>query len=118
MTCQNKTLLNFNPHSHKGSDHIEFWSAFVCVISIHTPTRGVTRAFTIIFFSINISIHTPTRGVTMEYVQDVSEKLISIHTPTRGVTDFAIVDETHEMNFNPHSHKGSDRYSQNLKKTN
>ena len=80
------------------------------IISIHTPTRGVTLpprqipganihfnphshkgsddGFISHVHSYVISIHTPTRGVTRFYGLKVpfTEK-ISIHTPTRGVTE-------------------------------
>ena len=41
---QNIFLCYFNPHSHKGSDKVSpDKGVLVPVISIHTPTRGVTR---------------------------------------------------------------------------
>ena len=52
------------PHSHAGS-YVVVHVAVVAVVSIHTPTRGVTNAY--LFFVSgfgNVSIHTPTRGVT------------------------------------------------------
>ena len=100
---------HFNPHSHEGSDKGKGLQFPLSVISIHTPTRGVT----IIMFDYygsrwfqstlprgewrvldwyfkchsTISIHTPTRGVTGEILSGIEgRKLISIHTPTRGVT--------------------------------
>ena len=79
-------------------------------VSIHTPTKGVTRLLsctsieirgfnphthegcddgvTRAFNSLNqVSIHTPTKGVTR--LQTIPEwyKWVSIHTPTKGVTD-------------------------------
>ena len=79
--------LYFNPHSHKGSDRIMLRSKFIKTISIHTPTRGVTTK-------------------TLKCSQP---DLISIHTPTRGVTVAFVILQACDENFNPHSHKGSDR---------
>ena len=59
-------IIDFNPHSHKGSDVSALTlTDFGFKISIHTPTRGVTKPFEFIFAEIKISIHTPTRGVTV-----------------------------------------------------
>ena len=58
----------------------------LCFISIHTPTKGVTKdapAFDAVW---NISIHTPAKGVTPPYFKDL----------------------IFSMYFNPHSRKGSD----------
>ena len=56
---------HFNPHSRKGSDRQLRQTWPPCMISIHTPARGVTyglvrRGFLVML----ISIHTPARGVT------------------------------------------------------
>ena len=55
-----------------------------------------------------ISIHTPTRGVTAKAGTPVHIDLISIHTPTRGVTGTQYITDNADYHFNPHSHKGSD----------
>ena len=36
------TTINFNPHSHEGSDDLGAKSYLRELISIHTPTKGVT----------------------------------------------------------------------------
>ncbi len=76
----------FNPHTHAGCDFGVIQARQEAVVSIHTPTQGVTI---VIFNGINISIvsiHTPTQGVTDETGKwDYSLK-VSIHTPTQGVT--------------------------------
>ena len=54
----------FNPHTHAGCDFGVIQARQEAVVSIHTPTQGVTI---VIFNGINISIvsiHTPTQGVT------------------------------------------------------
>ena len=98
----------FNPHSHEGSDEIYRTLREYKVISIHTPTKGVTGVMEIMVMLVMISIHTPTKGVTgfksglNELLGDfnphshegsdgakILEKFgfdISIHTPTKGVT--------------------------------
>ena len=35
-----------------------------CVVSIHTPTQGVTMNKTDLIKMVAVSIHTPTQGVT------------------------------------------------------
>ncbi len=78
------------------------------LISIHTPTQGVTVVSTTLRDYYKISIHTPTQGVTgmVGYIQSL--QLISIHTPTQGVTydRWTIIKPVED--FNPHSHAGSD----------
>ena len=107
---------------------LKVWGA---LISIHTPTKGVTQ-FCLIetvyhnYFNPhshegsddaeekvgqqleNISIHTPTKGVTTSSNLAACFTQISIHTPTKGVTkDIKAIDAT-DIHFNPHSHEGSD----------
>ena len=79
--------LNFNPHSHAGSDN---------------PSNSPYNILG------NISIHTPTQGVTIFLWQIIFVCIISIHTPTQGVTQLARPSATAVRNFNPHSHAGSD----------
>ena len=79
-------MLYFNPHSHEGSDNdFEVFKKWM-LISIHTPTRGVTQYRQASRGNCRISIHTPTRGVTNGKPKDMFSYGISIHTPTRGVT--------------------------------
>ena len=56
-----------------------------------------------------ISIHTPTKGVTRAQEDKELTEDISIHTPTKGVTLYIISVSLESINFNPHSHEGSDR---------
>ena len=56
------------------------------LVSIHTPTKGVTRFAKLKYVTLKVSIHTPTKGVTMIGVTRISVFLVSIHTPTKGVT--------------------------------
>ena len=77
-------------------------------ISIHTPTKGVTRKKAVEVIIISISIHTPTKGVTVCGKSHARFRDISIHTPTKGVTIFPRKSIADLRNFNPHSHEGSD----------
>ena len=79
--------MYFNPHSHEGSD--------------------IQRSQDSSYYSM-ISIHTPTKGVTV-YIDRCSDRCcISIHTPTKGVTLLLQVLLLLLYYFNPHSHEGSD----------
>ena len=55
-----------------------------------------------------ISIHTPTQGVTDAVELGELVEVISIHTPTQGVTKLGDAVKEFNINFNPHSHAGSD----------
>ena len=83
-------------------------SSLILVISIHTPTKGVTipddvektfwenfnphshEGSDLIYLRKSrkdlISIHTPTKGVTVDTILNRIFADISIHTPTKGVT--------------------------------
>ena len=123
----------FNPHSHEGSDpsgRIHLYCTVISIhtptkgvtgnpfcnniwhqISIHTPTKGVTTAPCSFPAFSKISIHTPTKGVT-ENIPDVGTITpISIHTPTKGVTPALSKRRVLSFNFNPHSHEGSDSHA-------
>ena len=78
--------VNFNPHSHKGSDLP--WIMAVMAILYFNPHshKGSDNSFPMPATSYDISIHTPTRGVTADELKKIAD----------------------ELNFNPHSHKGSD----------
>ena len=46
------------------------------IISIHTPTQGVTKDATTIPDEVKISIHTPTQGVTKKSPRGTGEDII------------------------------------------
>ena len=107
---------------HSSCDHL-------VVVSIHTPTWGVTFIF-FLFLSFHVvSIHTPTWGVTGHNIQLNNIGWVSIHTPTWGVTlsliqlmIFFLFQSTHlhevwrfkrlrfylEQSFNPHTYMRCD----------
>ena len=84
--CHPHRFRNFNPHSHAGSDAAP-------------PAFSVPYA---------ISIHTPTQGVTFHHASRILSFFISIHTPTQGVTLPVYTIIGNVLDFNPHSHAGSD----------
>ena len=77
-------------------------------ISIHTPTRGVTRLH--FRYSLSVGHFNPHshKGSDHETIVIKRFLLISIHTPTRGVTVSPSKKMAVRGHFNPHSHKGSD----------
>ena len=78
--------VDFNPHSHEGSDVMTSPSFHVFFISIHTPMKGVTIIAPHLLINKSISIHTPMKGVTLS--ANIKKRFIriSIHTPMKGVT--------------------------------
>ena len=78
---------HFNPRSHKGSDTNDCDDMSKKAISILAPTRGAT--------------------VFSYYLPFLSK--ISILAPTRGATRLGAQYRICGRNFNPRSHKGSDR---------
>ena len=59
------------------------------LVSIHTPTKGVTPRFNKGSSTGGVSIHTPTKGVTKTRHYQTIVLQVSIHTPTKGVTTVA-----------------------------
>ena len=79
---------NFNPRSHKGSDNVNRDWLINGDISIHAPTRGATSKTTLSFW-----IHS----------------LFQSTLPQGERRCLARPDIIHIVNFNPRSHKGSDK---------
>ena len=100
------------------------------MVSIHTPTKGVTYVLGIIvgrnwFQSTHprrvwLAAHTPLtlgrlfqsthpRRVWLERVAEiVNASSVSIHTPTKGVTSVVQWATSTSLCFNPHTHEGCD----------
>ena len=55
-----------------------------------------------------VSIHTPTKGVTRALKVGRFAMLVSIHTPTKGVTSRTLDLLRYFSSFNPHTHEGCD----------
>ena len=81
----------FNPHTHAGCD----------------PTKLSNGANEI------VSIHTPTQGVTIGGLDQQIKSKVSIHTPTQGVTRIIWI-SIYLICFNPHTHAGCDRRTCNI----
>ena len=61
----NTIILCFNPHTHAGCDGSERYKEIEALVSIHTPTQGVTLMLLLsVMWYLSVSIHTPTQGVT------------------------------------------------------
>ena len=126
-----KSVFCFNPHTHEGCDKIVSLQRLLRIVSIHTPTKGVTTTSKVTNGNMQVSIHTPTKGVTLKLRFDFISWRVSIHTPTKGVTGLAVIiwrkffvsihtptkgvtDSAHSGQapcpcFNPHTHEGCDR---------
>ena len=101
--------IDFNPHSHEGSD---WWWDSRCSqtdrISIHTPTKGATSVKLSRFaFLPNFNPHSH-EGSDLSLHVKLFTSTISIHTPTKGATFFCFLCKLPIFYFNPHSHEGSD----------
>ena len=123
---------SFNPHTHEGCDAENKQSVTFSLVSIHTPTKGVTFRRYKDFYSHLVSIHTPTKGVTTHSAHDIGVMVVSIHTPTKGVTVLSIIHvrlyrvsihtptkgvtsvcgqlPCQSLSFNPHTHEGCDEH--------
>ena len=55
-----------------------------------------------------VSIHTPTKGVTIPGNPQNNYIIVSIHTPTKGVTRRQLSTSIWRHCFNPHTHEGCD----------
>ena len=98
----------FNPHTHAGCDFTIVKISGILLVSIHTPTQGVT-SFTAVTLQVGeVSIHTPTQGVTQDKHQCKECLRVSIHTPTQGVTYQPLNSLYYYHCFNPHTHAGCD----------
>ena len=64
MEEQRSKRNSFNPHTHEGCDIILQTVHYFAVVSIHTPTKGVTTGESLADAVVLVSIHTPTKGVT------------------------------------------------------
>ena len=105
-----RTCINFNPHSHEGSDgYCSNTAVISSSISIPTPTKGATdlmQSGTLLtIFQSTLPRRERLSGVGKTTINDI----ISIHTPTKGATSLHLILHPSYLNFNPHSHKGSDK---------
>ena len=100
--------VDFNPHSHEGSDPIPAISAIQQRAFQSTLPRRERRVL-----SCNkrgyflISIHTPTKGATFQKRTCIHDLIFQSTLPRRERL-INMVNVVAKINFNPHSHEGSD----------
>ena len=82
-----RRMVHFNPHSHEGSDLLSLVALLALLeISIHTPTKGATKAEAKVRQHIsNFNPHSHEGSDDEEEVSALMSE-ISIHTPTKGAT--------------------------------
>ena len=66
--CVSGFIESFNPHTHEGCDSIGCKEYHSIIVSIHTPTKGVTGDPGSSTKQTRVSIHTPTKGVTYVFI--------------------------------------------------
>ena len=125
----------FNPHTHAGCDGSERYKEIEALVSIHTPTQGVTsgkvhpttghqfqsthprRVWLIISYkhaqSVSFNPHTHAGCDRSGRFTLCCSMDVSIHTPTQGVTQAEVWKVWHRS-FNPHTHAGCDSISNNI----
>ena len=83
----NTRVIGFNPHTHAGCDSFHLRSSQRPRMFQSTHPRRVWHFGSKQFFRAQVvSIHTPTQGVTWSVSCAFMDKEVSIHTPTQGVT--------------------------------
>ena len=104
--CQ---IICFNPHTHEGCDSFLGFCTRILLVSIHTPTKGVTPLYRLVEHDSLVSIHTPTKGVT--FIARNSYQIYQSFNPhTHEGCDnvFNLLLQCFTC-FNPHTHEGCDR---------
>ena len=97
----------FNPHTHAGCDALDPVPLDGNLVSIHTPTQGVTCSKKGSSPKECFNPHTHA-GCDLRESECRGELFVSIHTPTQGVTPPCIQLSKTEESFNPHTHAGCD----------
>ena len=88
--CHIRLSNSFNPHTHEGCDAQKYVIQHKIEVSIHTPTKGVTKLWTGDRENWEVSIHTPTKGVTsVKYMYEHEEQFQSTH-PRRVWLGYAV----------------------------
>ena len=123
-------LYSFNPHTHAGCDNFLMPADLEKLVSIHTPTQGVTQGYTQMGqFRTGFNPHTHAgcdflpksyfhsmmrfnphthAGCDRLSSRMVRYRDVSIHTPTQGVTLLRYC-KPYIFSFNPHTHAGCDQ---------
>ena len=78
------------------------------VVSIHTPTQGVTLWLSLVIYCFSrFNPHTHA-GCDIRATEYLQRWKVSIHTPTQGVTLLPLALGVTSLCFNPHTHAGCD----------
>ena len=120
----------FNPHTHEGCDGIYCPARKQYVVSIHTPTKGVTMASSVFTWLCRFQSTHPRRvWLKASIVRPLSKEFQSTHprrvwhVPTVSSVLVPVFQSTHPRrvwrtqgqscwtgsSFNPHTHEGCDR---------
>ena len=101
-------MMNFNPHSHEGSDRTGCISKLLRAISIHTPTKGVT-VFSQLLFLLLDNFNPHSHEGSDPYSSSISDVSNDFNPHSHEGSDTAVLHkQLPHMDFNPHSHEGSD----------
>ena len=97
----------FNPHTHEGCDGHRS-NSFNAYMSFNPHTHEGCDRFLIYFYNVSrVSIHTPTKGVTrLSVFTMLCHKFQSTHPRRVWLSSLSII-EMH-LGFNPHTHEGCD----------
>ena len=108
-----RTCINFNPHSHEGSDLVTDSPPFSCSISIHTPTKGATHF--VLQLRQSFSYFNPHSHEGSDASFTIAFSFCVNFNPHshEGSDRHTLQDDKLRQNFNPHSHEGSDGYCSN-----
>ena len=104
-----RTCINFNPHSHEGSDIPTTVNVlYIGYFNPHSHEGSDENLSTKRSVASTFQSTLPRRErLCHNYITPLYSS-ISIHTPTKGATLPRICKYRLNENFNPHSHEGSD----------
>ena len=102
-----KCFTYFNPHSHAGSDLANTLNWLVTIISIHTPTQGVTMIRYTLRVRFLFQSTLPRREWQPQHWRTLYEDGFQSTLPRREWHRRFPLFFRH-FYFNPHSHAGSD----------
>ena len=104
-------MLCFNPHTHAGCDRMEILENVLSIVSIHTPTQGVTvwtQPYTYRTFCFNPHTHAGCDGRFVKG-HNYGFKFQSTH-PRRVWPWPSWRRSSTRHGFNPHTHAGCDNF--------
>ena len=103
-----KIILSFNPHTYMWCDRRLLFELLLLIVSIHTPTWGVTCPFSVTHQCLIVSIHTPTWGVTKLTMDALNlQQFQSTHLHEVWLYNSWL--HNNRTGFNPHTYMRCDR---------